>query len=195
MRSCVCKSLSWEQQPETKIKASPAGARSGFPASSAHIYPRVSRPQSHQAGYLLGVQGFDGRQLTTPLPLFLTETLKSSSHQRPSRWTKWKRVGSPSPGAHPKARLPGRCWMGMRSPTPLLTAPSAAPTLWTRAAPPTSSEPWGPAGPTTSPSSRSSATPTIGTTSAGPWCCSPAHVSPPSVAHPRHRLGRDRQTG
>lgn len=113
----------------------------------------------------------------TPLPLFLTETLKSSSHQRPSRWSKWKRVGSPSPGAPPKAQPPGRCWTAMLSPTRPRTAPTAARTSWTGAALCTSSGPWRLAGPTTSPSSRSSATPTTRTTSAGPSCCSPARVS------------------
>lgn len=134
-------------------------------------------PRADQARHLTWGRGFHGRQLTTPLPLFLTETLKNSSHQRPSRWSEWRRAGSPSPGAHPKARPPGRCSMATQSPMPPPTAPTAARTLWTRAAPHTSSGPWQPAGPTTSLSSQSSAMPTTRTTSAGQRCCSPARVS------------------
>lgn len=136
--------------------------------------PSVPRPKGQTPAW---GPGLARPTADTPLPLFLTETLKSSSHQRPSRWSKWKRVGSPSPGAPRKAQRPGSCWMAMPSPTCPRTAPTAAQTSWTGAAPRTSSGPWHPAGPTMSLSSRSSATPTTRTTSAGPWCCLPARVS------------------
>lgn len=135
------------------------------------------RAQGEGSGSGLVAQASEPRPRLTPLPLCFGQTLKSSSHQQPSEWRGWRRVGSPYPGARLRAPRPGKCWTATRSPTPPRMAPPAARTSWSGAAPRTSCEPWRPAAPTTSRSFQSSVTPTTRMTSAGPPRCWPAPVS------------------